>query len=170
MIEWFMALSSQSDSDSVDAEATEPKAAALRRADASYVFRGDDAYCGGVLGRERGAEADAADIQDFADHVLRKESNRSSRYVSFTEEVKIARRFTSAADNRFVWKASMNALRDLEQQGVIRIWDPDQVFETLRQAAKKLYRQAGDVRAAMLRNREFLIEGQVPEQVLQRTN
>jgi hypothetical protein len=73
----------------------------------TYVFRGDDAYQGGPVGRALGAQADEADIQNFADHVLRKESNRASRYVSFTGEVKVARRFTSAPDNRNICKAEM---------------------------------------------------------------
>jgi hypothetical protein len=39
----------------------------------SYVFRGDDRYQGGPVGRALGA--DAADIQDFADHVLGSRMN-----------------------------------------------------------------------------------------------
>src|SRR5205823_2612320 len=73
----------------------------------NYVFRGDDHYRGGPLGRALGAEADTADIQNFADHVLRKESTRTSRYTSFTEEVKVARKFTTASDNRHVQKVEM---------------------------------------------------------------
>ena len=56
-----------------------------------YIFRGDDNYRGGPVGRALGAEADAADIQNIADHVLRKESNLSSRYTSFTEGAAVAR-------------------------------------------------------------------------------
>ena len=133
----------------------------------SYVFRGDDDYRGGPVGRALGAEADAADIQNFADHVLRKESNRSSRYVSFTEEVKVARRFASASDNRYVRKADVAALRDLELQGVIRIWDADEVHAALNEGPRKLAKQASDVRAAMRRNGESLIEGRIPEGVLE---
>jgi hypothetical protein len=58
----------------------------------------DDYHRGGPIGKAAGTEADEADIQNFADHVLRKESRRSSRYSSFTTEVKIARRFTCASD------------------------------------------------------------------------
>jgi len=117
-----------------------------------------------------GGEADAADIQNFADHVLRKESNRTSRYVSFTKEIKVARRFTSAADNRYVSKADLAALRELEAQGVIRIWDPDQVQAALMAGPRKLAKQASDVRAAMKRNSEILVEGQIPAGVLERAN
>src|SRR5436190_14967945 len=91
----------------------------------NYIFRGDDNYRGGPVGRALGVEADTADIQNFADHVLRKESNLSSRYTSFTEETKIARKFTLASDNRFVRKAEMARLRELQSQGTIKIWDSD---------------------------------------------
>jgi hypothetical protein len=136
----------------------------------NYVFRGDDSYQGGPIGRPLGAEADAADIQNFADHVLRKESSRSSRYASFSEELKVARKFTSGPDNRFVCKAGMAALRELEAQGIVKIWDPDQVYEALRAGPKKLAKQAADVRAAMRRNGEILIEGRIPADVLERVN
>jgi hypothetical protein len=136
----------------------------------SYVFRGDDNYRGGPVGRALGAEADAADIRNPAEHVLRKQSNRSSRYVSFTDEVKVARLFTSASDNRFVSKADMTALAELEAQGVLRIWYPDQVYIALVAGLKKLAKQAADVRAAMRRNSEILIEGRIPAGILERTN
>lgn len=136
----------------------------------NYVFRGDDNYRDGPLGGAFGAEADAADIQNFADHVLRKESNLSSRYTSFTEEVKIARRFTSASDNRHVRKADVAVLRGLEAQGVLRIWDPDLVHAALKKGPRNLAKQAADVRAAMKRNSEILIEGQVPAGILGPTN
>ena len=136
----------------------------------NYVFRGDDNYRGGPVGRTLGAEADAADIQNPADHVLRKETRLTSRYLSFTEEVRIAHKFTSTTDYRFVSKASMGTLRQLEAEGVIRIWDADLVFASLRDGPKKLAKQAADVRTAMNRNCEVLVEGQIPAGVLESTN
>jgi hypothetical protein len=131
-----------------------------------YVFRGDDNYRGGPVGRTLGDEADAANIQDAADHVLRKESHRSSRYTSFTTELKVARRFTSAVDNRHVSKVELARLRELETEGRLAIWDPERTYEALRQGARKLARQAADVRASMRRNSEILIEGQIPPEFL----
>ena len=145
---------------------TRGDAPAVRR----YVFRGDDNYRGGAIGRTLGLEADAADIQDFAEHVLRKESNRTSRYVSFTHDLKIARRFTTASDDRFVRKAELAALRALEAKGEFRIWDPDQVAAALAAGPRKLAKRAADVRAAMVRNSEILIEGQIPIGLLSPTN
>jgi hypothetical protein len=135
-----------------------------------YLFRGDDRDRGGSVGRPLGPEADAADIQNFADHVLRKESRLSSRFTSFTTEVKIARKFTSAPEGQFVRKAELARLKALEAQGIIRIWDPDQVFEAMKDRPRKLAKQAADVRAAMRRNREILIEGQIPAGVLTGVN
>jgi hypothetical protein len=145
-------------------------AAAALKSKRNPLFRGDDNYRAGPVGRALGALADAADIQDFADHVLRKESKRTSRYTSFTTEVKVARKFTSASDNRYVRKADLAVLRELEAQAVIRIWQPDPVYAALRQGPKKLAKQAADVRAAMTRNSEVLIEGQIPAGVLEHTN
>lgn len=134
--------------------------------DRHYLFRGDDAYRDGPIGLVLGEEADGADIQDFAEHVLRKETRRTSRYVSFSEEIKIARRFTSAEDDRHVRKVALDRLRELEAQGVIGVWDPDRVFAALKEGPQKLARKAQDVRNAMRRNREILIEGQVPAEIV----
>jgi hypothetical protein len=136
----------------------------------NFIFRADDRYRGGSVGRAIGSEADAADIQNFVDHVLRKETRLSSRYTSFTQEVKIAQRFTSATDLRYVTKASMDVLQKLEEDGIIRMWDADLVFTSLRDGPRKLAKQAADVRTAMKRNCEILIEGQIPEGVLEPTN
>lgn len=112
------------------------EAAASEGTKRRYVFRGDDNYRGGTVGRAMGAEADATQIQNIADHVLRKESNLTSRYTSFTKEAKIAQKFTSAADSRFVSKADLAVLRNLEAAGTIRVWDPDQAFAALETGPK----------------------------------
>lgn len=131
-----------------------------------YIFRGDDKYRGGAVGRAFGPDADAAQIQSFTDHVLRKESNVTSRFTSFTTEMKIARKFTRSIDDRKVSKAELTKLRELECQGNIRIWDPDQVFDAQKDGPRKVARQAGDLWAAMRRNSEILIEGQIPAGIL----
>ncbi len=50
---------------------------------------------------------------------------------------------------------------------MIKIWTPHGVFEILSKGPKKLAKQAADVRSVMIKNREILIEGQVPERVLE---
>jgi hypothetical protein len=136
----------------------------------SYLFRGDNNFTGGSIGRAFGEKADEAEIQTFADHVLRKESRQTSRYVSFTSEIKIARKFTSASDNRFVAKVAKSTLCELETRGIIKVWEPSAVEAAMGRGPKKLARQAADVRAAMTRNREVLIEGQIPGTVVQAVN
>jgi hypothetical protein len=148
--------------DRVEAEETAPDAADSKK----YIFRGDDQYRGGAVGRAFGPDADAARIQSFTDHVFRKESNVTSRFTSFTTEMKIARKFTRSIDDRRVATAELTRLRELECQGTIRIWDPDQVFDALKDGVRKMARQAGDLRAAMSRNNEILIEGQIPAGIL----
>ena len=132
----------------------------------AYLFRGDDQYRGGAVGFAFGMEADSADIQDFAEHVLRKESRRTSRYTSFTTEIKVARRFTATRSLEPVRKIELVTLRGLESEGLIKVWGPDRVGEQLALGPRKLARQAGDVRAAMRRNGEVLIEGQIPAGLL----
>jgi hypothetical protein len=61
-------------------------------------------------------------------------------------------------------------LKALEARGVIRMWDADQVHEVLANGPRKLAKQAADVRAAMKRNHEVLIEGQIPAGVLEAVN
>jgi hypothetical protein len=145
-------------------------AAATSATKRTYLFRGDDKYASGSVGLAWGADGDAADIQNAADHVLRKESRRSSRYMSFTEDIKIARRFTSAPDNRHVCKVEVAALPNLVARGVIRMWNPDRVYEALLASGKKLAKQAADVRTTMRRNNEILIEGQIPASILEPTS
>jgi hypothetical protein len=134
-----------------------------------FLFRGDDGYRGGPIGRALGTAADEADIQDFADHV-RKDSNRSSRHTSFTTKTRIARKFTTAADNRSLYKVEVTRLRELQEQGQIRIWYPDQVYDSLRHGSGKGAKRARDTRTAMRQNHEVLIEGQVPPDAIERVS
>ena len=120
--------------------------------------------------QSKGTEGDSADIQDFAEHVLRKESRLTSRFASFTTELKIARKFTSASDVRFIRKAELAKLRALESQGTIKMWYRDQVFNSMMSGPRRLAKQAADVRAAMRRNHEILIEGKIPAEILRIMN
>lgn len=134
-----------------------------------YLFRGDNDYRGGPIGLPLGPIADAAEIQSFEQHVLRKAYGISSRFVSFTTELKVARSFTARNDNRYVVKVLDFDLRTLEEGGTIRVWSPEAVFVAMRQRDRKVARQAADVRAAMIRNSEVLIEGEIPPEVVHRT-
>jgi hypothetical protein len=59
---------------------------------------------------------------------------------------------------------------ELEFQGIIQIWNPDQAYDAIKGGPGKLARQAGDVRAAMRRNSEVLIEGRIPSGMLLSVN
>ena len=63
-------------------------------------------------------------------------------------------------------KSKSTKLRELEHQAIIRIWNPDQVYDAIKDVPGKLAKQAGDVRTAMRRNSEILIEGQIPPGIL----
>lgn len=61
----------------------------------------------------------------------------------------------------------MSALQQLETEGKIRIYTPEQVAEMIRQNPKiKISKQANNVKAAMEKNGEILIEGQIPGQLI----
>jgi hypothetical protein len=135
-----------------------------------YLFRADDWYRGGPIGLAFGPEAESAEIRNFADHVLRKASRFTSRFTSFTKELKIASRFTSAADKRSIRKVEWARLRTMESRGIIRLWEPEQVFEAMKEMSGRLAKQAGDVRSAMRRNSEILIEGQIPTELILAVN
>lgn len=122
------------------------------------------------MGRAFGIEADAAAIQSFADHVLRKESRLSSRFTSFSEEVSIARKFTKATDNRLLHKVNRKTLEALQSSGIIKLWHPEQIYHAMLSSPRKIAKQAGDVLAAMVKNCEILIEGQIPSGVMERVH
>lgn len=99
------------------------------------------------------------------DHVLKKKSGQSSRYVSFSTAISISgggepKKFTK---KNKILKAAWEALQQLESDGKIRIYTPEQVAEMIRQNPKKsISKQANNVKATMEQNGEILIEGQIP--------
>ncbi len=139
---------------------------ARKEAGGRYLFRADDNYSGGSVGRALGAEADGADIQTFADHVLRNESRMTSRFTSFTTETGAAARFSKATDLRNLSKARLDQLKELEAAGTIRIHTAESVYDAMRAGPKKMRNEASAVRDAMRRNAEVLIEGKIPEGIL----
>lgn len=66
------------------------------------------------------------------------------------------------SSDRHVYKIAAVGLRKLEAEGGIRIWNPDQVHDAMSRQTSKLANQANDVRHAMKRNNEILIEGTIP--------
>ncbi len=135
--------------------------------EASYLFRADDNYkIGNPVGFELNSqEAIAADIQNPWVHVLDKESVQTSRYISFSSAITIqggggSQKFTK---NNKIFKVPWKVLQQLEAEGKIRIYTPEDVAEIINQhPKKKVRRKANDVKAAMEKNGEIIIEGQIP--------
>jgi len=62
---------------------------------------------------------------------------------------------------------ALEALKQLEAEGKIRIYSPEQVAELIRQnPKKKISKQANNVKGAMEKNGEILIEGQIPSEFI----
>jgi len=99
------------------------------------------------------------------DHVLNKKSGKSSRYVSFSTAISIPggggpKKITK---KNKILKAAWEALQQLASDGKIRIYTPEQVAEMIRQNPKRqISKQANNVKVAMEKNGEILIEGQIP--------
>lgn len=137
----------------------------------SYLFRADDNYkIGNPVGFELDSEeAIAAEIQNPWVHVLDKESIQTSRYISFSTAIAIkggggSQKFTK---KNKIFQVSWEALQQLETDGKIRIYTPEDVAEIIRESSKKKIRKkANDVKAAMEKNGEILIEGQIPGKVI----
>jgi Domain of unknown function (DUF4157)/Annexin len=133
----------------------------------SFLFRADDDYkMGNPVGFELDSEdAQQANIKSPLEHVLDKESGDTSIYVSFSTAIRMpggggAIKFTKK--NKML-KVASEALKQLEAEGKIKIYTPEQVAELIRQnPKKKISKQANNVKAAMEKNGEILIEGQIP--------
>ncbi len=131
----------------------------------TFVFRADDDYAGGPVGLPKGSkEAEEAKIQTPLQHVLEKESGETSRFVSFSVTRKGTLKFTKKGK---IIKAAWEALLKLKADGVIVILTPEDVKAMVAADPKKAVRKrANDVYQAMKKNDEILIEGQIPEELI----
>jgi hypothetical protein len=130
----------------------------------TYIFRGDKLYRGGPVGIPFNSEhARAADIQNPAEHVLRKEPGNI--YTSFTTRLSAAERF---GELRWILKVDVASLRQLEAEGAIRLFLPGDVYDLLKESGKRLAKEAGPTRDYMMRNGEILVEGQMPASLIRR--
>jgi len=125
----------------------------------NFLFRGDDNYrigqsLGFVLDSD---EANNADIQFPWEHVRRARTTDTSRYSSFTENLKIAKAFGRP------YKVQTIELIGLELAGVIRILTRQQIVNYMKNSSDaKIRKDANNVNQIMLKNEEVLIEGQIP--------
>lgn len=132
-----------------------------------FTFRGDDYYKkGSPIGFDLDSEeAQAADIQSPWEHVQDKESNQTSRFISFSlSKQGGAVKFTKK--NKII-KVAWIELKKLQAQGKIKIYEPEDVANLMRKhSKKKIQNQAKNVKAAMEKNGEILIEGQIPADLI----
>jgi hypothetical protein len=136
----------------------------------SYLFRADDRY---ILGDSIGFELDSntaqnAEIQTPWVHVLDKEPGQTSRFVSFSDRINLpsggAQKFSKKGK---ILKVSLEAVQELENRGKLRTYTPTQVAERMDQdPKKKIRKQANNVKEAMEKNGEILVEGQIPGNLL----
>ncbi len=126
----------------------------------SFFFRGDDDYKkGNNIGVPIG---DGSDIVSFDVHVNNKETTSgSSIYTSFSKELKPALRFTK--DGKVI-KVKISVLKELENQGVIKIYDDKDAKKILHEQG--LRREANDTYENMRKNKEVLIEDEIPADMI----
>ncbi|WP_394849961.1 hypothetical protein LZC95_21210 [Pendulispora brunnea] len=136
-----------------------------------FLFRADDEW---VVGTPIGLpldseEANTADIQTPWEHVSEKKGTMTSRYVSFSEIIGShkggAAKFTR---KDIIAKAVWEALQTLQKEGKIRILTPNDVVAMMQAEKPKVRRLASAVKADMEKNKEILIEGQIPAEYLTR--
>lgn len=152
-------------SDVVNPEAEAEQASKSGR----YIFRGDDEYRGGSLGFGIASkQAFEADIQTPWEHVSKKESYQTSRYISFSERIRMSgnRGAIFFTKKRIIIKVSWDTIKQLESQGTIKVYTPADVESIMLQQKRKISKRAQAVRDEMEKNGEILIEGQLPEEIL----
>lgn len=129
----------------------------------NYIFRADDEYRGGSIGFPLDSDlADNADIQTPWDHVQGKEGDMTSRYTSFSEDLKSTKKF---GDNGY--KVSRAEIEALEEAESIRVLRPQDVGEMMEEEGLKK-KQIQGVLQDMKKNNEILIEGEIPADIIKR--
>lgn len=122
-----------------------------------FVFRGDDGYSSGdPIGVPLGSDqANNAAIQKPWDHVQDRDKG-DSKFTSFAEEQKNAAKFGDT-----VVKVSKEDLDRLEKEGQIKVLTPEKVKEMM-EAEGKSKSEINGVMQDMKKNKEVLVEGQIP--------
>jgi hypothetical protein len=115
----------------------------------------------GSVGRPLGSRAD---ITYPWDHVHRK-SNRTRIFTSFATRRQSTKKFTQRNN---IIKVSLIDINNLQKEGVIKVYGPDDVAEMMKNNPdKRIRKDANNVRQIMKKNNEVLIEGKLPESVIQ---
>ena len=127
------------------------------------LFRGDDNYKGGAVEQTLESEAD---INTLWEHV-RKESNQTSIFTSFSTSKKVAETFSKTN----IIKIDYEKLSQLESKEKIEVYTVDEVTRIMKNHPKKKIKiDANNVRRIMKKNKEVLIKGQIPASYIKHTN
>jgi len=131
-----------------------------------FIFRGDDAYEGGNIGKSLSGDVNVLEI---IQHIQQKKTGNP--FVSFS-----TKRATGSHDCRgagffgkTILKVGIDDINYLVKNGAIRVISPDDAFDIISNYPKKKVNVlAGSVRRNMQRNNEMLIAGQIPARVIRR--
>jgi RHS repeat-associated protein len=122
-----------------------------------FLYRGDDyRRKNDPIGYPLGSpEAESADVQTPWDHVQKKQSDMTSRYISLSMEQKNASKFGST------YKISREEIERLEKAGTIKVLTPERVRSMMEEEGMSKSAIQG-VMQDMQKNNEILVEGQIP--------
>ena len=124
-----------------------------------FVYRGDDYYISGSIGEPLDQADQTKRAQEAVFHI-RNSRSKTKRYTSFTLSKVIAGKFTK---RRRIRKVAWVVLKKLESEGRIRILTPDDTYNLIKSNGnKRISRLAHDMKMIMEKNREILIEGEIP--------
>jgi hypothetical protein len=69
---------------------------------------------------------------------------KTSRYTSFSTKRRGAEK-VGKGENRFINKVLRDRLVELRDQGAIRIWEPDDVYDAMKTGGRRISSQAGNI-------------------------
>jgi RHS repeat-associated protein len=132
------------------------------------IFRGDDDYSGGPMGMPLGSDAD---IKDPKAHVTRPSKGESSIYTSFSEEHGSDKDGSRSGALKFteddnVFKVKRDDLQKLADEGKVKIITHENVGEEMDRIGGFSEKDKKNVAANMKRNKEVLVEGEIPEEMV----
>jgi RHS repeat-associated protein len=130
------------------------------------IYRGDDNYSRGPMGLPLGSDAD---IKDPKAHVSRESKGETSIYTSFSEEHGNPDKGTGAykfTKEDKVYKVKKSDLQTLANEGTIRIITHENVGEEMDRIGGFSKKDKNNVAANMKRNKEVLVAGQIPEEMI----
>ncbi len=130
-----------------------------------HYFRGDDTYRHpDPIGFPRGTPG-LTHTKPWT-HVMNKRSSDTSRYTSWATERAAAAKFSKASPKR-VYKTKRADVAALAP--TVAVWTPDDVVAELKKQKAKIKKRYSGVKLNMTKNKEVLLEGQIPGNIVKPT-